>query len=267
MRWKFNKIVNYLSAGFMGLVIGLYFYTAIAVFVTHSSENYEAAILYLVISIAILAYEIAAEILAKAEKSFMTAWFPVVGVELFFVMMSAEYGMSGFSNGATGRANLALFILSLISVACIVVGFLIVLFAHLRISKINLKVSIVVAKSLNTVACALLIFFGIMMMIGSIALGNVIGIIISCAFMLIGAFSCIAGWLIAGTTFGFTHKKFKKSTKTFVYNNVDPIVKETLLSKQHPSIQDIEYAKRLLDKQEITQEEFEEFKYKYINNR
>ena len=267
MRWKFNKIVNYLSTGFMGLVIGLYFYSAIVVFIAKSSENYKIATLYLVISIAIIAYEITAEILAKAEKNFMATWFPMVGVGLFFVMMSVEYGMSDFSNGATGTATLALFILSLIALACIVVGFLIVLFAHLRISKINVKVSIIVAKSLNTFACALLIFFGIMMMLGSIALGNVILIIVSCAFMLIGAFSCIAGWLIAGSTFGYNHKKFKKVTKTFIYNNVDPVIKETLLSKQHPSIQDVEYAKRLLDKQEITQEEFEEFKYKYINNR
>ena len=266
MRWKFNKVVHYLSAVFMGLVIGLYFYSAIVVLVVKSSE-YKIATLYLVISIAIIAYGIAAGILAKDEKNFMVTWFPVVGVGLFFVLMSAEYGMSGFSNGATGTATLALFILSLIAVACIVVGFLIVLFAHLRISKINVKVSIIIAKSLNTIACALLVFFGIMMMLGSIALGNVIGIIISCAFMLIGAFSCIAGWLIAGSTFGYNHIKIKKCTNSFIYNNVDPVIKDALLSKQHPSIQDIEYAKRLLDKQEITQEEFEELKYKYINNR
>ena len=267
MRWKFNKVVNYLSAGFMGLVIGLYFYSAIAIFITHSSENYQIATLYLVISIAIIAYEITAEILARAEKNFMATWFPVLGVGFFFVMMSAEYGMTGFSNGAIGTATLALFILSLIAVACIVVGFLIVLFAHLRISKINVKVSIVVAKSLNTFACALLIFFGIMSIIGSIALGNPVGVILSCAYIIIGAFSCIAVWLIAGSTFGFNHIKIKKCTNSFVYNNVDLVIKETLLSKQHPSIQDIEYAKRLLDKQEITQEEFEELKYKYINNR
>ena len=266
MRWKFNKVVNYLSAGFMGFIIGLYFYSAIVVLVVKSSE-YKIATLYLVISIAIIAYGIAAGILAKDEKNFMVTWFPMVGVGLFFVLMSAEYGMSGFSGGATGTATLALFILSLIAVACVVLGFLIVLLAHLRISKINVKVSIVVAKSLNTLACALLVFFGVMMMLGSIATGNVIGIIISCAFMLIGAFSCIAGWLIAGSTFGYNHRKIKKCTNSFVYNSVDPVIKETLLSKQHPSIQDIEYAKRLLDKQEITQEEFEEFKYKYINNR
>ena len=266
MRWKYNKVVHYLSAAFMGLIIGLYFYSAIVLLVAKSSE-YRSAILYLVISIAIIAYEITAEILAKAEKNFMATWLPIVGVGLFFVLMSAEYGMVGFSNGAIGTASLALFILSLIAVACVVVGFLIVLFAHLRISKINVKVSIIIAKSLNTVACALLIFFGIMSMIGAIALGSPVVIIISSVYMIIGAFSCIAVWLIAGSTFGFNHIKIKKCINSFVYNNVDPVIKETLLSKQHPSIQDIEYAKRLLDKQEITAEEFEELKYKYINNR
>ena len=32
MRWKFNKVLNYIASGLMGLIIGLYFYTAITVF-------------------------------------------------------------------------------------------------------------------------------------------------------------------------------------------------------------------------------------------
>ena len=118
MRWKFNKVLNYIASGLMGLIIGLYFYTAITVFIAGSTDNYGSATMYLVMSILIIAYEVASEILIKKEKHFMVSWMPLVTITVLFVIMAGEYAMLGFSGSPNGTVNLALFLLSIIAILC-----------------------------------------------------------------------------------------------------------------------------------------------------
>ena len=221
MRWKFNKVLNYIASGLMGLIIGLYFYTAITVFIAGSTDNYGSAAMYLVMSILIIAYEVASEILIKKEKRFMVSWMPLVTITVLFVIMAGEYAMLGLSGGTTGTVNLALFLLSIIAILCEVVGYLMVLLSHFNVLKINPKVSVIVAKSLNTVACALMAIFGVLAILGAVTTGNPVGIALGCAYTLVGIFSCIAPWLVTFSKFGMTFNKNSIPTNPTTGDNVD----------------------------------------------
>ena len=267
MRLIFNKSLYYIVSAIIAVLIGLYFYTSVAAFIAKAHNLYGLAIMCLIIFLAIVVYGIISEVMAKNEKNFMACFLPLIGVCALFVVMAGEYASTPVFDRIEITATYALFSLSIIGAACEVVGYLIVLFSHLNISKLNYKTSLVVTKSLNTVACALLVVFGVLAIIGGISIGNIISIILACTYILAGIFSCIAVWIVTASKFGIKNNTHKMPANKFVRKSIDPTIKETLLSKQHPSIQDIEYAKRLLDKQEITAEEFEEYKTKYINNK
>ena len=167
MRWKFNKVVNYLSAGFM------------------------------------------------------VSWMPLVTITVLFVIMAGEYAMLGLSGGVTETVNLALFLLSIIAILCEVVGYLMVLLSHFNVLKINPKTSVIVAKSLNTVACALMAVFGVLAILGAATTGNPVGIALGCAYLLVGVFSCIAPWSVTFSKFGMAFKKNSIPTNPTTGNNVD----------------------------------------------
>ena len=273
MRWKFNKIVNYIAEGAIGYIIGILIYSSIALLASESRPAFgqdltSFAILYLVVGFLLLGYSAAAEILYKKGKDFMKAWLPVVGVGVVLLIMVAEGAMTKYTDNLMNTINLILTICSGLALASSLVAIIMVTLTHFNKSSVSVKVTLIVVKILNTVACVFLAVFGIFALIGAIDEGNVMAILQSCGYIIGSIMCCIGTWLISCSKFGYVSRIFRKnSSKTFAYAKANPSIKESLLSKQHPAIQDVEYAKRLLDKQEITAEEFEEYKSRYINGK
>lgn len=150
-----------------------------------------------------------------------------------------------------------------VGLALLLTGVLLIIFSHFKVFKISPKTAIRVTRIVTGISACFVTAGACITLYFYIEEVNAIYIFV-CSIFTLASFSLFIANFIKNT-FVFNFAAGRNKTPTNLKRET-PNLAEILLARENPTIEDLAYAKELLNKQQITTEEFEKYKEKYLKN-
>ena len=150
-----------------------------------------------------------------------------------------------------------------VGLALLLTGLLLITFSHFKVFKISPKTAIRVTRIVTGISTCFVTAGAGINLYYYIKETNLIYVFV-CSIFALASFSLFIANFIKNT-FVFNFAAGKNKTPTNLTKET-PNLAEILLARENPTIEDLAYAKELLNKQQITSEEFEKYKEKYLKN-